>query len=369
MERLKTENLSEKEKELLESSLLSYYNMLNMGISKSKYYIKNIVDKISHNKLKLQEENKYDALAHKLLFEQNNYLDEDYLQFLLDLANNIAKNIPEDISFKTINVSNKDLIETSKNFYKSLGDSNIYDKALMILDNPQRLYILNNKIPLMYETSGININDYVFAEAYCLAVKNNNLMDYQALNHEVMHGIDFYSNKKLYSENYYGFHEVPTYMIDYLFIDYLEKQGFDKNEIQKLKEQKDNYLQKLARFTLNEIRIDMLRNKDDLKKDKSLTAQNVKKTLSNESLKQLLEIESGVISFGLYYQFKQNKDIGLSHLKKFMQSNISPNERPNFEKYGLSDEVLLSLSKEIGIYSNNVNYNIETKDTLNNKSR
>ena len=35
------------------------------------------------------------------------------------------QNIPEDISFKTINISNKYIIATSKEFYKSLGDSNI----------------------------------------------------------------------------------------------------------------------------------------------------------------------------------------------------------------------------------------------------
>ena len=89
----------------------------------------------------------------------------------------------------------------------------------------------------------------------------NNLFDFQVLNHEVMHGVDFYMQKKLPSENYYGFHEVPTYTIDYLFIDYLESKELDSNEIQKLRMKKDNYLQELAKLTQTQIKGALIRNK------------------------------------------------------------------------------------------------------------
>ena len=66
----------------------------------------------------------------------------------------------------------------------------------------------------MSDCSGLTFNDYLFGKLYINLIRKNNLFDFQVLNHEVKHGIDFYAQSKLPSENYYGFHEVPTYTID-----------------------------------------------------------------------------------------------------------------------------------------------------------
>ena len=68
-------------------------------------------------------------------------------------------------------------------------------------------------------------------------------------------------------------------------------------------------------------------------------------------LKNLLEIQSGVIAYGLNKQFEENYELGLSNLKTFIKTIIPKDKRPNFSKIGLSENKLINLSFEIGNYS------------------
>ncbi len=153
--------------------------------------------------------------------------------------------------------------------------------------------------------------------------------------------------KKLPSENYYGFHEVPTYTIDYLFIDYLESKGFDIQEIQKLNEKKDSYIQRLAKLTQIQIKKALIRNKKYVEP----TIEDIKKVLYPQLIKQLLELQLGVISYGLYNQIESNKIIGLDNLKKFMKKILPRTQIPDFSFIGLENQKLLELSQHIGTYS------------------
>ena len=198
--------------------------------------------------------------------------------------------------------------------------------------------------------NGLNFNDYVFNKSYCTIIRENNIFDIQVLNHEIMHGIDFYMLPKIPTDNYYGFHEVPTYTIDYMLIDYLEKLGLDSKEIQKMRLKKDSYIQSLASTTLFQIKHKIASKKGfSLIKDYSIS--DVMEIIDPIILKQLLEIESGVIAYGLSKQYKIDSNLAITNLKQFMKGIIPKDKRPDFSHLGLNDETLTELSMGFGTYS------------------
>ena len=125
--------------------------------------------------------------------------------------------------------------------------------------------------------------------------------------------------------------------------------GLDKNEIQKLRLQKDLYLQCLAANVINKIRRYLLSLKN-ISFFSDFTAKDVIEILNFDILKDLLEVESGVIAYGLSKQIEENYEEGISNLKIFMKTVIPNDKRPDFSRIGLSDEKLKSLSFEICSY-------------------
>ncbi|MEG1506931.1 MAG: hypothetical protein RR478_05495 [Bacilli bacterium] len=84
---------------------------------------------------------------------------------------------------------------------------------------------------------------------------------------------------------------------------------------------------------------------------KKLKKVNRLESYLKKMIKQLLEIQSGIMAFGLYQQINQTGEIGIENLKKFMKTIISKEETPNFENIGLTNENLLECSLMIGTYS------------------
>ena len=122
-----------------------------------------------------------------------------------------------------------------------------------------------------------------------------------------------------------------------MFIDYLNLKGLDSSEVQKSRMKKDNYLQELARLTKTQIKNALIRNKK---------YQNpILDVLHPQLIKQLLELQSRVISYGLYNQIKIDKEQGLCNQKSFMQSILPKGKTPNFSDIGLDNQSLLELSK------------------------
>ncbi len=341
-----------KEKEKLNLSLASYKALLDNSGTLRYTGLYNTMDKLTENKF---SEKQQDGIEKLELFSKNgDYIDNDYLQFLVDLCNNIARTKEitfDDKDFSPINTDYKNMLDTSYDFYNDLGDTEILANAKKLLLDESSINI--SKLPRrgMDEHNGLSFNDYVFNKAYITMTKQNNIFDYQVLNHEVMNGVDFYIKNKVPSENYVGFNEVPAYTMDYLFIDYLSSKGMDENEIQKLKLKKDNYLKTLATSAKTQIRNGLIRNNKY-----QFTMDDIREILSPELTKQLLELEAGVVSYGLYNQIKMNKQRGLDNLKKFMQNILPKSQTPNFSFIDLDNETLLKLSKQIGTYS---------KDTMN----
>lgn len=210
------------------------------------------------------------------------------------------------------------MIEISKGFYKWLGDKEIYDYASEMLDNKSHLQFKD----LKYQENGFGIAsgmtyyDPLFEEAYIGITQEFTLFDAQVFNHEVMHSIDFKMHQKLPSNNYYGFHEVSTYTIDYLFFDYLEEKGYDLTEINKLKYRKTEYINRLASYSLLQLQLSN-GNKFSFQ---NVSTGNLKKSMNSDIRKNLLEVQSCLIARSLYAQIKDSKEFGIANLKQFMQT-------------------------------------------------
>lgn len=349
-----------KEKEMLELSLICYFSLLDNSGTLRYTGFYNTMDKITQNKFSERREQDSAQLEMDLFFKNAPVIDDEYLQFLLNISNNILKTPPVDFDEENITTFETDyenILNVSHNFYRDLGDQEILKKAEKILNDESSINVSKIARRGMADCSGLTFNDYFFGKSYINLTKKNNLFDYQVLNHEVMHGVDFYMQDKVPSENYYGFHEVPTYTIDYLFIDYLEAKGMDINEVQKLRMQKDNYLQELAKLTQVQIKGALIRNK----KYNDSTISTIKEVLNPQLTKQLLELESGVISYGLYTQIQKNQEQGLSNLKSFMKTIIPKTKTPNFSFINLDNQTIMDLSKQIGSYSMSNDINKQEK--------
>lgn len=350
-ERLK--NCSDpKEKEKLELSLITYLALLDNSGTLRYTGLYNAMDKITQNKFSEQREQENAQLEMDLFFKDSPVIDDEYLQFLLNICDNIANTEYVDFEEDTITPFETDyenILNMSHNFYKELGDHEILEKAEKLLTDSSSINVSKISRRGMADCSGLTFNDYMFGKSYVNLTRKNNIFDYQVLNHEVMHGIDFYMQNKIPSENYYGFHEIPTYTIDYLFIDYLEGKGLDTSEVQKLRMKKDNYLQELAKLTQSQIKGALIRNK----KYKDPSIEDIREVLHPQLIKQLLELQSGVISYGLYCQTKIDKQQGLNNLKSFMKNIIPKTQTPDFSFIGLDNQTILDLSKQIGTYSMN----------------
>ena len=349
-----------KEKEMLELSLICYLSLLDNSGTLRYTGFYNTMDKITQNRFSERREQDSAQLEMDLFFKNAPVIDDEYLQFLLNISNNILKTPPVDFDEENITTYETDyesILNVSHNFYRDLGDQEILKKAEKILNDESSINVSKIARRGMTDCSGLTFNDYFFGKSYINLTKKNNLFDYQVLNHEVMHGVDFYMRDKVPSENYYGFHEVPTYTIDYLFIDYLEAKGMDINEVQKLRMQKDNYLQELAKLTQVQIKGALIRNK----KYNDSTISTIKEVLNPQLTKQLLELESGVISYGLYTQIQKNKEQGLSNLKSFMKTIIPKTKTPNFSFINLDNQTIMDLSKQIGSYSMSNDINKQEK--------
>lgn len=349
-----------KEKEMLELSLICYLSLLDNSGTLRYTGFYNTMDKITQNRFSERREQDSAQLEMDLFFKNAPVIDDEYLQFLLNISNNILKTPPVDFDEENITTFETDyesILNVSHNFYRDLGDQEILKKAEKILNDESSINVSKIARRGMADCSGLTFNDYFFGKSYINLTKKNNLFDYQVLNHEVMHGVDFYMQDKVPSENYYGFHEVPTYTIDYLFIDYLEAKGMDINEVQKLRMQKDNYLQELAKLTQAQIKGALIRNK----KYNDSTISSIKEVLNPQLTKQLLELESGVISYGLYNKIQKNKEQGLSNLKSFMKTIIPKTKIPNFSFINLDNQMIMDLSKQIGSYSMSNDINKQEK--------
>ncbi len=279
-------------------------------------------------------------------------IDENYLSFLLQVAYNVSHTGSLDRCLYDpifrVEDYDYDFIETiSMIFYSSLQDKEIWKYAKKVIESEDSFQVSKIMRCGLENSLGTTFHDFVFHKSYSLVHKQNNILDLQIYMHEVLHQIDFYMQPKSYFFSYFGFHEIPTYALEYKFLFFLYEFGFSKEEVQKLELQKDLYLQRLAILTIQKIKTSLSKNHISM----FSSIHDVYKILDISILRSLLEIEAGVIASMLGRELVYTPNIGLQKLKKFMDLLLPKDKRPDFSFVGFDEETILKSSREVGSFS------------------
>lgn len=350
LNRLKNCNDS-REEEILLRSLSYYVQMLENSQNIIKLNFSEAVYKKFGNKIKLLDP-AFKASLKLNDYNLKNYMDKNYFDFLVNLSENISYSFTFDnlklIELDNIFPSEADLINMSKEFYNEfLGDEEIAQKANIILDNSNYINRSEKYVNEYSDSSGLTFIDYFNKEVYCSVLKKNTIAEYQSLNHEVMHGVDCYFKFKLPSQSYEGFQEIPTYTIDFLFMDFLDLKGF---ETQNLRMNKDKYFRSKA-LNFYKLFKRLIKAKCGIVVVDCKSYKDRLEIVDDSCLNILKEVESFVIAYGLYNQIKKDKNFGIDNLKKLMSTTFPKNKKPDFSFIDLDDDYLLNLSNEINFNS------------------
>ena len=330
-------NLDDEEKEKLKITLagLIELELQNDGLKNIKLY--NLIGKLSKNYTFVKTNRELNVIYSGLPRFFPSQLNKEYIDYLLKLANNISKiNVNyNNHELNNIEISENDVINISKKFYESLDNEVITEKSNKILNDKSHFGFTNDVSKNMVNNFyGITIPDLIFNKPYISVVKQNNLNEYLTFTHEVMHGIDFYIEPKIFTKIFWGFIEIPTYTIEYLFLDYLEENGFNIEDIKKLRNIYSNYLSNLSNEILN-------------RKDELQIKNNDAYFIPNDLLKYMLELESHIISKSFYEQIKLSKKEGLDNLVKYMKNPLSKDKVPDFSYIGFDNNHLLKISEDM----------------------
>ena len=350
LERLKGNN-SEIEVINLKSTLASIIVIEQENEKLSHVRLYNFINTVSKGKLVLKRNNdlkdKYIDVVSKL----QSPIDNDYLSFLLKLAENVSKmeiEYEEDQEELTsLKLEDEKKIELSKIFFSELNNETIKNTAHKVLSDSSHYGFTNHFSKGNESIYGITVYDTVFNKPYITTQRLGNIMGLQAFNHEIMHAIDFYIGKRRFGEGYYGFHETPTYTIDYLYLDFLEKMGFDKNQVDALRRKKLQYASSLATYEiLGKIRTKLIHTVG-IKNFKNASIEDIRNIIDDDLLKNLLELESCVIAHGLYQKIRNNEKNGLLNLENVMSTTLPRNKIPDFSFIGLDQEKILEISNNM----------------------
>lgn len=338
------------ERAKLLASLCTYVTLLNNQINIRRFNLTKFFDKNFFNKYRLYKGEKQFKETDTFMNVETHFIDKNYLSFLLNLVQNIYSGnyANENIEFDTMYLSFEQMKEISLNFYKYLGDEKLFRLAEEILSKENIIQFQNyvsKNIGTIY--GGITYYDALFNESYIALTKNNSLIDEWSFNHELTHAIDFKCRQKVPGTYYYGFQELPTYTIDYLMIDYLEKTGFTIEEVNKMKIMKNKNIEYNA-YLIYEGTKKLLELETGIKTEEKINPDNVMGILTLDMKNRLLEIETCIIAYYLSEQYKLNPKLGLQNIKKIIGFSLPTNQRPDFSIIGLDDDILLETSKSIG---------------------
>ena len=96
------------------------------------------MNRLTQNKFSDTREQENAQLEQDIFFKNGAVIDDEYLQFLLNICNNIAETSYVDFDETTIvsfPTNYKDILNMSHNFYRDLGDKVILEKAEKLLND------------------------------------------------------------------------------------------------------------------------------------------------------------------------------------------------------------------------------------------
>lgn len=338
-----------KEEYELRHSLVS---LASLEMEKKDYLNSKLNNGLTQDEITIQKFKEFKEILETTPQNEIN-IDDDYLYYLLQIAVNVFKmdvNYKKD-EFESLNISEEEKVKLSREFYKSLGNKEIFNNANKILNDPSH-YEFVDEITTR-NSLGFTAYDRIFNKPYMIIKKSNDLVECQAFNHEVMHGIDYYIKPYKAKDDYVYYNEIITHTIDYLFFDFLEEKGYDKNQINVLRRKKYYFtkyvsgnIQMEISLRLNKLREIIFFNENNIK--------DIKKVIDKRLLVELFHLESFVIAYGLYKQIKDNKEKGLSNLNKLLTNKIPNNLNTDFSFIDLDRKTIIELSKELGNMNNEI---------------
>lgn len=351
---LNSNELSLYERERIKHTILAYYAILDSSDNIYNTTIRPFLDKITNGKYSERRESKLLCKTGELTLDKDDYglLTKEYLEKLIKFSKEIEKPQVESTKFNSMEFSDEELKNIALAFFKSI-DSEMLKSTDKILSTPSLINISDYRSA--NNIDGTTYYDYIASVPYIIISRNHTIEDAQVFVHELMHANDFLMQPKYFDSNYYGFHETPSYCCDLLFADFMELIGVNKDEVNKIRTERINYIRGLAHQALSQIRAKVGREKfgaNDI--------DAIYNVIDESILKKLLEVESGIMAIGLYTQISHDKNHGVNNLKTFMKSLISKNETPNFSYIGLDDEALMSVCSNIKTHGCDLdNYNVE----------
>ena len=120
-------NLSAEDKEKVQISLFSYLSILNAS---TNVQLTNFLNQITKGKFSQRGIQECESVAEILVNDYISgfdYVDNHYLEFLIELTNNVAVSDVSDQQFENINISNEQLMQMTRNFYNSFDNKKIKD--------------------------------------------------------------------------------------------------------------------------------------------------------------------------------------------------------------------------------------------------
>jgi len=360
-ERLKS-SVSEAERFSLSTALITYVMMLQRsGDIRVKIY--NFFNEFSTLKLKREMEYK-EAIDFRLLYFDADKIDEEYLAFLIELAEIMNFEIKLDYQdFQKMDFSPEELISISTKLYQKYFDNDEIMKFFYKIYDKDKNYVnfsgikSNKRVAKEY---GACFADHIFDESYVTINGENNLLDAVILSHETMHGIEFYVNPRKEDREYQGFHETTSYTMNNLSHDFLEENGFNSEEINQMRIMDMYMLTRSACCILALTKERLIRENKMQDSDTEIKASDAEEYIMPFDILSFLEIQSRVMAYKLYSDIKLNKEDGISNLKQFMKMKLPKDIIPDFSSIGLSREEILKQAKKIrSKYENSKNISTE----------
>ena len=347
VKKLRDRNLTDEERRKIGYSLMYITSILTENENLLNVRLYNFIDKMLFGELSILRSNHIQDIYEEMPVDYDIKLDDDYYYYLYQILNNIKGNDNgfSNDEYKVTYPSDEQIVEVSKIFYNDLGNEKINELAKRIFSDSSHYGFTDLFSRLCRYSMAITVYDLVFNKPYISVVRTNDISSFMSFNHEVMHGIDFYASQYQINDNYSYFVEIPTFTIDFLFMDFLDDMGFDKDQVNALRRHKQG---------IDFNRVNTLYNTiTDRLKDLGIKEVNennkfmLKKVFTERLIKNTLHEESYVIAYGLYKQIKEDKEKGLDNLYKLIKYQIPNGQLPDFSFIGFPKERILDLSKEL----------------------
>ena len=166
IEKLKTQ-VSGIEEEKLKSTLLSLMALETSNDKLKNVKMHNLLGKISNGVTLEKSTQKVKVIWNDLEKSYYSHIDNDYVMFLLQMADNLSQiqvQYDEDATeLQPLQLSNEYVVKLSRIFYEGLGDKDISEKARTILDDETH-FGFTKAVPIGHEMDyGMTFYDTVFA--------------------------------------------------------------------------------------------------------------------------------------------------------------------------------------------------------------